>query len=313
MDSLFLACSVVIPMMIYMLTGGIIRKLGIFHQDQFRALNTMLFKVFIPFSLFISIYSVDLRAVVVPRLFLFTLLAVISSVLLTALVIRPLVQNGSDRATVIQGIYRSNFVLFGLTIAGPLCDAEGVAMVSALSAVVVPVFNVIAVILFELSRGGRIKPLQLVGKIFQNPLVDAGCIGIIFSLLRLQLPSVLESPVRAMAACATPMALVSLGGILSFNSVAAHKKLLVIAVVGKLAAVPVLFLGVAVLLGFRGDELVALLAVSASPTAVASAPMAQSMGGNGDLAGEIVVMTSVCCILTLFVFIIALSGLGWIG
>ena len=62
----------------------------------------------------------------------------------------------------------------------------------------------------------------------------------------------------------------------------------------------------------RGDFLVALLAIYASPTAVASAPMAQEMGGNGTLSGEIVATTTTFSIVTIFLFVFGLSGLGLI-
>ncbi len=312
MESFYLALSAVVPMMIYMLTGGLIRKLGIFKPDQFRALNTMLFKVFIPLSLFFNVCSVDLRTVIVPDIFLFIACSILISVLLTIPVVRVFVKKPGDRATMVQGIYRSNFVLFGTVLAASLCDAEGLALVSALSAVVVPMFNVIAVVLFDLSKGEKIQFGTLILDIFKNPLVDAGLLGTVFSLLRLQLPALLESPLKTLGGVATPLALVSLGGILSFTSVAAHRRELLISVSGRLVVIPVLVLAAAALFGFRGNELIAVLSVFASPTAVASAPMAQSMGGNGDLAGEIVVMTSALCIFTIFLFTLSLSGLGLI-
>ena len=49
--------------------------------------------------------------------------------------------------------------------------------------------------------------------------------------------------------------------------------------------VPLIFLSLAVALGIRDVSLAALIAVYASPTSVSSFPMAQQMGGNGDLAG----------------------------
>ena len=54
------------------------------------------------------------------------------------------------------------------------------------------------------------------------------------------------------------------------------------------------------LLGFRGVELVSLLGVFASSTAIASFTMAQQMGGDAELAGDIVVSTSALCSFTLF-------------
>lgn len=315
MESFYLALSVVVPMLIYMLTGGIITRLGIFKPDQFRALNTMLFKVFIPLSLFFNVYSVDLRTVIVPNIFLFCSAGVVLTVLLVLGLITGGLKksiNRVDRATMVQGIYRSNFVLFGMTIAQSLCDADGVALVSALSAVVIPLFNMIAVILFELSKGEKVGLKNLIISIFKNPLVDAGIIAAVCSLMRLHLPALIESPLKTLGSIATPVALVALGGILSFNSVVAHRKLLVLAVLGRLIFVPVLAIGAGVMLGFRGNELIAIMAVFASPTAVASAPMAQSMGGNGDLAGEIVVMTSAFCIFTIFFYTFMMSTFGLI-
>jgi predicted permease len=49
----------------------------------------------------------------------------------------------------------------------------------------------------------------------------------------------------------------------------------------------------AVLFGFRNEVLVPLLLMSGAPTAVSSYTMAQQMGGDGELAGEIVVFTTV--------------------
>ena len=312
MESFYLALSVVVPMLIYMLTGGIITKLGIFKPDQFRALNTMLFKVFIPLSLFFNVYSVDLRTVIIPNIFLFCSVGVIVILFLALVVTRRMVQNRIDHATLVQGIYRSNFVLFGLTIAQSLCDADGVALVSALSAVVIPLFNMLAVILFELSKGGNVKLKTLIINIFKNPLVDAGLLAGVLSLMRFHLPALLESPLKTLGGIATPVALVALGGILSFDSVVAHRKLLVIGVLGRLVAVPCLTLAAGILMGFRGNELIAIMAVFGSPTAVASAPMAQSMGGNGDLAGEIVVMTSVFCLFSIFLYTFLMSSFGLI-
>ncbi len=308
MESFNLALKTVFPMLVYMVVGGIIRKANIFRQDQFRALNTMIFKVFIPLSLFFNVYSLDLGAVIIPNLFLYCSLGVVISVFLTGMLVRNIAKNKSDWATLVQGIYRSNFVLFGGALTASLCDAEGIAMAAALSSIIIPVYNVIAVLLFEMTRGGKASLPELIKAIFTNPLIDAGLLAVIFSLLNLRLPALLETPLTTLGGLATPLALVSLGGILSFNSVVEHRKLLVTGVIGRLAVIPAIAIVIAALLGFRGNELICVLAVFASPTAVASAPMAQSMGGNGDLAGEIVVMTSAFCIISIFLFVLALSG-----
>lgn len=312
MESFMLAAEVVVPLIVYMATGGLIRKLNIMSRDNFRAVNVLVFRVFLPLTLFFNVYDVDLESAVRPDVFALVLVGILAVFAAAWLVTDRWVENRADGSSVIQGIYRSNFVLFGSSIALSLCDAKGQALLSALAALAVPMFNVLAVILFETRRGGGVKPRSIVLNILKNPLVDAGILGCIFNLSGLRLPELLEEPLVSMAGIATPLALVTLGGLLSFGSIVSHRKYLTVAVLARLVFVPFVMLTAFALAGYRGDALVAVLAVFGSPTAVASAPMAQAMGGNGSLAGEIVAVTSVCCIVTIFLFVYVLSFTGLI-
>lgn len=312
MESFVLAASTVMPLLVYMAVGGLIRKLGIFFQENFKALNVLIFRIFIPLTLFFSVYDADLKQAVRPDVFSFILIGVLLVYGVVWVAVSRLVQEGRDAATMIQGIYRSNYVLFGNTIAVSMCDKEGVALVAALSAAVVPLFNILSVILFETKRGGQVQVSQIVKNIVKNPLVEAGIGGCIFNFLGIPIPELLARPLMEMGNIATPLALVTLGGMLSFGSIMKHRKYLMAVVLNRLFVVPLAMTAAAIFLGFRGDVLVAVIAVFASPTAVASAPMAQAMGGNGALAGEIVAMTSVCCILSIFLFVFCLSGFGMV-
>ena len=312
MESFFLAASVVTPLLIYMVIGGFIRKLGLVSEISFKQMNEMTFKAIIPFALFFDVYESDLTRVIIPNLFLFVMCVILLIFIVTFFIVTRFIKNNGDAATVIQGIYRSNYVLFGGAIAGSLCADEGIATVAALAALVVPAFNILAVVLFEVMRKGAVNKTGLLLRVFKNPLVDAGILGALFSFLKIPLPDLLASPLKTLGDISTPLALLILGGLLSFRSLVSHRKYLTAAILGRLVVIPLTALIIAVLLGFRNDSLIAVLAVFGAPTAVASAPMAQSMGGNGALAGEIVVMTSLFCIVTIFLFVFTLSGLGLI-
>lgn len=312
MESFFLAASVVVPFVVYMAVGGLIRKLGILAKDQFKALNTMIFRIFIPLTLFFNVYDADLGETVKPVFFIYVSVSVVILFTITFLLCRKFVKEMPDVTALTQGIYRSNFVLFGNTIGESLCGPAGVAFVSALASLIVPLFNVLAVLLFETNRGGKVKVSGVLLNIAKNPLVEAGVLGIVFAFFHIPVPILLAKPLMNLGNIATPLALVSLGGMLSFGSMLNHAKMLVAANTGRLVVYPLIMLGISILFGYRGDALVAILAVFASPTAVASAPMAQSMGGNGELAGEIVATTSVCCVLTIFLMVFTLSSMGLI-
>ena len=312
MESFLLAIGAVFPMLIYMTVGGLTKKLKIMSEDNFKRMNEMIFRVLIPISLFFDIYTSDLKTVAQPKLFIFAGVMVLVVFVSTWLLISRLVKDKADSATVVQGIFRSNYVLFGTVLCSSLCGEEGAAISAALAVVVVPMFNMLSVILFETLRGGGVKPERLILQIFKNPLVDAALLGMLCNLVGLPIPGLLASPFTKLGSIASPLALFTLGGLLSFRSMASHRGLLLSAVAGRLIVVPLIAVVISIALGFREAALVALLSAFASPTAVSSAPMAQSMGGNGALAGEIVAVSSAASILTIFVFSFALSSLGLI-
>ena len=299
-------------MIIYMVTGWIIRKFKICRIETFKAWNQLIFRVFIPLSLFTSICEADLGELVQPRLFIFIEIMLISQCEITWIALRRVVADRRDHATMVQGIARSNYVLFGMALAANLSDSKGVALVAALSAMVVPTINIMSVVLFEMIRGEKVRPGRLLLHILQNPIVTAGLIGIVFSLLKIPIPGLVMDSLKKLGSTATPIALMILGGILSFESIKRHRNLLCIAAVGRLVLFPAAALTLGLLLGYRGNELVAILAVFGAPTAVASTPTAQAMGGNVDLAAEIVAVTSTGCLLTIFLMVLLMSRAGFI-
>ena len=146
-----------------------------------------------------------------------------------------------------------------------------------------------------------------------NPLILGTLAGFLLWYFRIPIPTLIETPLRSLGSVATPLALFTLGASLDFGKARANSRLLVIGVAGRLVVVPLIFLSLAVALGIRDVSLAALIAVYASPTSVSSFPMAQQMGGNGDLAGGQVVFTTVFSILTVFLWVFALKSLGFLA
>ncbi len=312
MENLLIATKVVLPLMVYMAVGMLTRRLSVVSEENFKVINRLIFKIFMPLTLFFNIYDADIDGAITPGVFVFVFACILLQFAGAWIIFRRAVKDVADSLTLTQGIYRSNFVLLGSVVAGSLCDAGGLALVAALSILVVPLFNILAVIMFEVRLSKEIRFLPLLANIFKNPLVDAGILGCVFKALQIPVPELIAQPLTTLGGIASPLALVALGGMLSWGSVAKHKRYLTAAAVGKLVVVPCMVILAAMALGFRGNEMVAILAVFASPTAVASTPMAQAMGGNGQLAGEIVAVTSVFSMATIFLFVWGLSGMGMI-
>jgi predicted permease len=161
----------------------------------------------------------------------------------------------------------------------------------------------------ERFRGGNVKIGKLITDIVTNPLIIGCALGAAFLLLGIKLPTFLESAVSDAASIASPLAIVALGAGFNFSSIKGSIKELAITVLSRLLIVPALAITAAVLLGFRGEALVCLMVVFGAPTAVSSFSMAQQMGGDEDLAAQVVVFSSSLCMFTLFGWIFLLSSL----
>ena len=131
-------------------------------------------------------------------------------------------------------------------------------------------------------------------------------------VLGIKLPYVLDKAANDLSKVATPLALAILGGSFEFKSISAHVKQLVFTVFAKLMLAPAIFLPIAIAMGFRGIELGTLITIFAAPGAVSSFTMAEQMGADGELAGQIVVFTSLFSIITMFFWIFINKQLGYI-
>ena len=136
--------------------------------------------------------------------------------------------------------------------------------------------------------------------------------GIVFLLLGIKLPNVIEKSVKDISSVATPLAIIALGAEFEYKTIKESSKELLITVSAKLIIIPFIMLLIATLLGFRGEALACILVVFGTPIAVSSFSMVQQMGGDEHLAAHIVIMSSAFCLITLFGWIYLLSYLGLI-
>lgn len=312
MENLVISFNVVLPLFLCMALGYFLKWLKMYDDAALKTMNRLVFKVFLPIYLFKSVYSTDLSAALNGKLILFSVVGIVVWFALLMLVIPRLEKENEKRGVMIQGMFRSNFVLFGLPVAISLCGEENIGPTSLMMGIMVPIFNVLAVITLETFRGGK-PSLKKMGKgIITNPLIIASVLGVVFYLLGIELPTAVEKTVTDLGRVATPLALVALGGEFKLHRVKGNLKQLIIAVAGKLVISPLIMVTIGVFLGFRNQMLVPVLLMYGAPTAVSSYTMAQQMGGDGELAGEIVVFATGLSILTIFLWVFTLKQFGFV-
>ena len=311
MENFLLSANAVVPMFLLMAAGYAAREAGILDRGDVFRCNRVAFRVFLPCLLFINIYQSDLHAAANPGLILFAVIGVLlvfSAAFVGTEYLEPI---ENRRGVVAQGIFRSNFVIMGLPVAEALAGSENLGSVTLLIAVVVPLFNFLAVFVLEFFRGGKVKPGEVLIEIVKNPLVVSSLLGILFQALPVRLPALVETAVLNLGRIATPLQLFLLGAFFRFNGI--RERLLPTAVVTtvKLFVTPGLLLSAAAMVGFRGVEFIALIGVFATPTAVNSFTMVQQMHcGDEELAGNIVVATSAVSMVSLFLWILLFRNLG---
>ena len=150
---------------------------------------------------------------------------------------------------------------------------------------------------------------KVLKSVVTNPLIIASLLGIVLLVMGVKLPDTLDKTLSDLAKTSTPLALVILGAEFNFKSVKNCLRPLIIGVAGRLVIVPAIFITIAALLGFRGEELISLMIMLAAPPAVSSFTMAQQMDGDAELAGNMVVFGSLFAVLTIFLWIFILKTL----
>lgn len=310
MESLILSFESIMPIFILMLLGYVLKNLHIADKKTFDGINKLVFKVFLPVLLFNNIYKTESANVFDIKLVVFTIIAVLCVFVVGYFVVMRITDRNSIRGVMLQGFFRSNFAILGIPLADCICGDHVTGLTSLMVAVIVPCFNVLAVICLERFRGGKVNFIKLVKGIVTNPLIIGCIVGVIFFGFDITLPSIIEKSVNDVSKIATPLAIIVLGASFTFADTKGYVKEALIVVASRLVIVPMLALGAAVLLGFRGESLVCLLVTFASPVAVSSFAMAQQMGGDEKLAAQAVVLTSAFCLGTLFLWIFALNSFG---
>ena len=315
MENFLLAFNVVFPIFLIMMLGVILKRKNMVDEKSLNVMNSLIFRLFMPTLLFFNIYNMgDFSKLSIDNLKLlaYAFIIIFIIVFLAWLIYMPKVKEKKKLSVLIQGVYRGNFVLFGLAIVDSIYGKEGLATVSLLTIVVIPTFNILAVIILEYYSGREISKLKLLKQVFKNPLIIATLLGISFIVLKVNIPKPVYKTLSDISKIATPLAFIVLGAELQFGNMLKNIKYLISVNILRLIGNPLITIGVGKLIGFQGIELVALLSMSACPTAVASYTMAKEMNADGDLAGEIVATTSILSIFTIFCWVLILKNLAWI-
>lgn len=310
LDNFFLTLDAVVPLFGLIIIGLIVKKMKLLTDTELVRVNKMVFTIFFFVMMFYNIYTADVGHLFNPALIGFALGMLAAVYIIAFIIVCVIEKNNARRGAMIQGIFRSNFVIMGMPLAANLYGDSNIAVTLMLIAIIVPLYNVLAVFTLELFRGGSCNVGKVLFGMLKNPMIAGAILGAFLLLTGIHLPRAIMRPLAQVAASTTPLALLILGASFKMDSVAGRIKPLLICVTSRLLIVPGVALFFAYQLGFRGIEFVTLLSMFATPSAVAGYAMAQQMNSDAPLAGGCVIFTSALSVFTLFGWLFLYKNLG---
>ena len=312
MNDFLFALNTVLPLLLLMSLGWFCRRIGLLTDALVKSVNQLVFRVFLPVNLCVSVMNTPYDTAISINAFLLAAIGLTVDFGVLFLLIPRIEKDRRKIGVMIQGMARGNYAFFGIPLVAMLFPGQDTSLASLMVIVTIPVYNILSVVALCVYGEGEIRIGKVLLNIIKNPLIIGTVFGYVFWMLRFQPPAFIRTTMTDMAKVATPLALFTLGGAIQFASAKGHLRQLMVAVPWKLIVSPLVFMAVAIALGIRDVALACIYIAFGAPTAVSSYPMAQQMGGDGELAAEIVAITSAFCILTTFLFVFAMKSMGLI-
>lgn len=315
MSNFVYSLNATLPVFLVMLLGWWLKRLKFLTDDFVSVADKLVFKVALPVLVFRDIAGADLSHDFNIRFVLFCFLGTCIFFGVTWLLSELFIQDKSVIGSFVQGSFRGSAAILGIAFAQNIYGDSGLVPMMIVASI--PLFNIFSVIvLIRSANAGETDKAAVVKKtlkgIVTNPIIIGIFAGIPFALLRVQFPVILAKSIDSVAALSTPLALITIGAGFSTGAAVKRWKLTAVASVIKLIIIPGIFLPVAVWMGFRNEEMVALLILTGAPTTVSSYIMAKNMGNDSVLASGIVVATTLLSSVTLTGIIFILKSLGYI-
>ena len=312
MENLIFSLNATIPIFLMMLLGMLFRKLGWMDEVFAVKMNKFVFLVPLPVLLFEQLATVDFSEVWDIKFILFCFVVTAISITISTL-ISLLWKDRSIKGEFIQATYRSSAALLGIAFIQNIYGTVGMAPLMIIGSV--PLYNIMAVVVLSVFKPGNNSfDKALVKKtlkgIVTNPIIIGIVAGFVWSALKLPMPSILHKTVSSIGATATPMGLMSMGATFEMKKATSKMKPTLVAVFMKLVGFCAIFLPMAALLGFRNEEMIAILVMLGSATTVSCFVMARNMGHEGTLSSGVIMMTTLLSAFTLTMWLDVLRSFG---
>lgn len=318
LDSFIFSFNSIAPIFVIVVLGAILKKNGFLNDGFLSVCDKLVFKICLPCLLFQDIATSNISDSLNVGLILFCVIAVTLTAFIPCFFVPLLIKDRNKCGAFIQGVFRSNSAILGVTLAVNMFGDLGKSVIAMVLPFTIVLFNVYAVIILTIFAPSEHKMstkqllLHILKSIVTNPLIIAIVLALLWQLVPAELPTAVDKSLSYLADMSMPVALISLGASINMSSLRGRLGLAVAASIGKTVIVPLIVITAAIMLGFRSVELMVVFILFSTPAAVSSYIMAKQMKSDHELAGQILLVSTLMSLFTMFVGIFILRQFGLI-
>jgi len=308
-DNIVFTANIVAPVFLIIAVGYFAKRTKIINEVFVDVTSKFVFQISLPVFIFIKISQLDLsQAFEFDQIIYIYIGTIVTYLIIWAATIK-FIDNPKDKSAYIQGAFRGNYAIIGLALISNLFGKDALGKATIILAFLLPLYNVLAVIVLTVPKhSGKIEVKKAMIEIILNPLILAVIFALPFSFFKIKIPEMFLNTGGFLSELALPLALVGIGGSLNTENLKRASNLAISSSIIKIVIIPLVLTVGALLLGYRNDDLGIVFIVFAAPTAIASFVMADVMGANSRLAGNIIMITTLGSVFTISIGILLLKS-----
>ena len=230
------------PVFALILAGSLMKRYGLSNDAFLKTSDQMVYFIFFPTMLFWKIGGAPSVSAVDAKLCLAALSALFFIYFLSCLAIRVFKVTAYQAGSFSQSCYRFNTYI-GVAIVMNALGTNGVRLFGILIGFLIPVINVLAVSTLIWFSGKSFTPMDrariTLKAIISNPLILACIAGIFYANFVGFFPVFLENTFQLMSYATLPLALFSIGGVLTPDNLKGHFKVSLLGSIIRLFIYPV--------------------------------------------------------------------------
>lgn len=313
MDNFTFILNAILPLFLICVVGMLLRSFLSFTDAQASVLNRVCYFALLPCLLFRNAYNSEFSEITSVWPYVYAVVCLAAWGFIMTVIAKKTVPDKRKAGGFVHSVVRTNTALFGLPLAIRLLGEEGSLPAVLMTTVMLVALNLVGTtVLSFFSPDGKADLRGILRSVVTSPLVISLTLGFLCKLIRLPIPEFLDDTMKTLAGAASPAAMLAIGMGFKLSTLKSDRGLVIWGTVLRLLVIPITVTVGAILLGFRGAELFSVYLVFAVPTAANSAVISASMGCDGELAGEIVLSTTIASLFTMIAGLLLLGQFGLI-